>query len=254
MAYLLADAKVTIFRRICSAGMKNVISRFARGGQRGELSSYKENMKKEILRERFERSVRPLYQFLVEKVKPVPVLSIVEMPGVYEDAVRREKEAAEIVRSKSKLTMSEQLVLEELMKTPLGRSTFEEAYQYLRKVPVASAEYPRYIYQNKEHSSVMRFVWAKGEWCITLYKVDSDLAGVVIPYEYKGLFFFVVFVKVLENFAELDWEEFLAQTAVKVAAKAVFQAPSDDEEEKERIIREAEVAIQTLNSLYFGEG
>jgi len=40
MAYLLADAKVTIFRRICSAGMKNVISRFARGGQRGELSSY----------------------------------------------------------------------------------------------------------------------------------------------------------------------------------------------------------------------
>jgi hypothetical protein len=41
MAYLLADAKVTIFRRICSAGMKNVISRFARGGQRGELSSHK---------------------------------------------------------------------------------------------------------------------------------------------------------------------------------------------------------------------
>ena len=40
MAYLLADAKVTIIRRICSAGMKNVISRFARGGQRGELSSY----------------------------------------------------------------------------------------------------------------------------------------------------------------------------------------------------------------------
>ncbi len=40
MAYLLAVAKVTIFRRICSAGMKNVISRFARGGQRGELNSY----------------------------------------------------------------------------------------------------------------------------------------------------------------------------------------------------------------------
>ena len=39
MAYLLAAAKVTIFRRICSAGMKNVISRFARGGQRGELNN-----------------------------------------------------------------------------------------------------------------------------------------------------------------------------------------------------------------------
>ena len=38
MAYLLAAAKVTIFRRICSAGMKNVISRFARGGLRGELN------------------------------------------------------------------------------------------------------------------------------------------------------------------------------------------------------------------------
>jgi len=41
MAYLLAGAKVTILRRICSAGMKNVISRFARGDQRGELSNYK---------------------------------------------------------------------------------------------------------------------------------------------------------------------------------------------------------------------
>ena len=39
MAYLLADAKVTILRRLCSAGMKNVISRFARGGKRGELSN-----------------------------------------------------------------------------------------------------------------------------------------------------------------------------------------------------------------------
>ena len=41
MAYLLAGAKVTILGRICSAGMKNVISRFARGGQRGELSNCK---------------------------------------------------------------------------------------------------------------------------------------------------------------------------------------------------------------------
>jgi len=34
IAYLLADAKVTIFGRICSGGMKNVISRFAQGRAR----------------------------------------------------------------------------------------------------------------------------------------------------------------------------------------------------------------------------
>ena len=99
----------------------------------------------------------------------------------------------------------------------------------------------------------MRFVLVNKEWCVTLYKEDSELDGVVIPYLYNNILFFVVFKKEVENIDdELVNKELQAKEAVQEAAKNILQAPPHDEEEKERIIEEAIKAKQILDSFYFG--